>query len=86
MGYLIWGCNMFKDKVAELEARVVELEESLVRKQREIDELYNLIEGDANLRESVKKLYLECESMASKLASLHGTSQADWFFLPRFLE
>lgn len=67
-----------------LEKRVADLEEEVVRLSRENDELYRCIEGDANLREMVMNLKAECEMMGAKLAQIHGTAQADFFFMPRF--
>ena len=67
-----------------LEKRVVDLEETVATQAREIEELYQCIEGDANLIDLVHQLKKECENMGAKLASLHGVPQADFFFLPRF--
>jgi uncharacterized coiled-coil protein SlyX len=70
--------------VEALEQRVVDLEETVSRQAREIEELYQCIEGDSNLRDMLYKLKNEVENMADKLAVLHGVPRADMFFLPRF--
>ena len=72
------------EKINELLQRVKDLEEDNANNSRMIAELYECVEGDANLREMVFALKKECELMAEKLAAQQGVPVADLFFLPRF--
>ena len=70
--------------IEALEQRVVDLEETVATQAREIEELYQCIEGDSNLRDMLYALKNEVENMGAKLATIHGVPRADMFFLPRF--
>ena len=82
---ILMSSEKWKDeKINQLLQRVKDLEEDNANNSRMIAELYESVEGGANLREMVLALKKECEDLAAKLAAQQGVPVADLFFLPRF--